>query len=308
MLKRIAIVLATLLLIPVHAAAQDPQAEEVAYTLEGFWAFKIDDAVIFLFEVDQREDGSWRGRWTRPEVFGSNGVIFNRMSGATRIVATSAIETEEGVQLSFPDPRPEAVPNVFLFELVSDHQVTMTYVDTPLAPFPLIRVVPGTQLGPFDDARIYDRDNAVTEAEYVEPESTGEMIPDVEADEAVTAAVEAAVSEQDIGDEGLSDDFLDGMDETDADVEPEPADIADEGASEDFDVLAAAEVAATASRTCRDLDRPLTAEELGEMWGADFVQIGSGLDIREYVLDNGDVARVTMLGDRVYVNGCGLND
>ena len=273
MLKRIALLLAALILVPSQAFAQD-QAD---YDLEGVWAFQIDEAVIFLFELDQMPDGEWRARWTRPEVFGSNGVIFNRMSGATRILATSAEEVDDNVQLSFPDPRPDAVPNIFLFEQVGDHQVTMTYVGTDLQPFPLIRVVPGTPLGPFDNARIYDRDNAVTEAEYVEPEILDEAVGGVPADGESAAPVD---------------------DEEPAEAMEVVTDDASEAAVEALD-------AAAIVRSCSDLESTLSASDLDAMWGEDYVQIGDGLDIREYAMDDGETARVTLLGERVYVNGCG---
>ncbi|MDE1467582.1 hypothetical protein [Aurantiacibacter sp. D1-12] len=302
MLKRFAILFAALFLAPAQVAAQDEQAEDIAYDLEGFWAFQIDDAVIFLFELDQMPDGNWRARWTRPERFGSNGVIFNNMAGATRIVATEAIETEEGVQLSFPDPRPEAVPNVFLFELVSDHQVTMTYVDTPLEPFPLIRVWPTTRLGPFDNDRLYDRDNAVTETDYVEPEPIQEEVVEEEVVPTVEDAAEEAAPEDVEATSGLSGDFLDGF-ERGLEV-PDQVDMDEASGDVDEDMLTAVDEAEPV-RACVDLDDIETVEGLDAVWGADFTQIGSGLDIREYEMDNGDVARVTMLGERVYVNSCG---
>ncbi|WP_271078717.1 hypothetical protein [Aurantiacibacter sp. MUD61] len=285
MIKRIAILIAALLAFPAQALAND---------LEGVWALKIDDAVIFLFELDQAEDGTWGGRWTRPAEFGTNGAVFARMSGSTTLEAAGGAEREGAVRLVF---RERGQSNVFQFEQTGEHQVRMTYVDTPLEPFPLIRVPPGTAIGPFEDGRIYDRDNAVIEEPYVEPAPApeSETFEDVEASD--LAEESAALDERDepTDDSGLGDDFLSDLDAEPAAVEADPVE----------DVLSGDEM--TEERACADLqgETPPSVAELDDLWGDDYEQIGSGLDIREYTLSNGDTARVTILGERIYVNRCG---
>ncbi|MBH5321754.1 hypothetical protein [Aurantiacibacter sediminis] len=272
MLKRIAILIAALLAFPAQALAND---------LEGAWALKIDDAIIFIFELDQAEDGAWSGSWTRPAEFGTNGAVFGRISGSTTLQAVGGAERDGAVRLVF---RERGQSNVFQFEQTGEHQVRMTYVDTPLEPFPLIRVAPGSAIGPFEEGRIYDRDNAVTEEPYVD------IVPDAE---------EASEQPEEMTErDGLSDDFLTDLDEARA---SEETDAAIESASSE-------EVAE--ERACEDLrgDTPPTAAELDALWGDDYEAIGSGLDIREYTLSNGDTARVTILGERIYVNRCGAED
>ena len=133
-----------------------------AHDLEGRWAFRINETTIFVFELDENEYGEWFGRWLRPERFSSNGVVFARLVGSREIRSSAGIEFEGAVELTFDDPRPNAIPDIFAFRHTGPGQAQMTYVGTPLAPFPLIAVSAATGLGPFEEGRVYDRDNAVT--------------------------------------------------------------------------------------------------------------------------------------------------
>lgn len=167
MLPRILISLVALLL-PGQALAND---------LAGHWAFRIDEATIFVFALEEREGGGWTGSWTRPVQITSNGMVFQNMDGSQTVEPQAVIERADVVQLTFAGP-PEARGrnDVLQFRMVSENQAQLTYIGLPGDPYPLVRVVPGTGLGPFEEARIYDRDRAVTEAEYVEPwEPTGDL-------------------------------------------------------------------------------------------------------------------------------------
>lgn len=134
--------------------------------IEGSWALRISDATVFRFDISRSEDGEWRGTWTRPESFASNGAVFARMTGSEQLQSMAGIEFAGDVELSFDDPRPEAIPDIFRFRHLGEGQAQLTYVGTDLAPFPLVQVAPGTPLGPFAEERIYDRDNAQTEPTY----------------------------------------------------------------------------------------------------------------------------------------------
>lgn len=203
MIKRLLLFISALLLLPAQAFAQD---------LEGTWAFRIGDATIFTFEISESEDGEWHGRWTRPEDFASNGVVFARMVGSEEVEAMAALEFAGTIELSFDDPRPGAVPDIFNFRLMGPNTAEMTYVGTEFDPYPLIRVAPDTPLGPFDEDAIYDRDNAVTEADYIEPEELN--LDDVAApEENVEPAEDLPEPEaEEEGDDGLPGDFLEGLD------------------------------------------------------------------------------------------------
>ena len=162
MLRRLILALALLLL----------PAPVLAEGLEGSWALRIDGTTIFRFDLEQAQDGEWQGRWTRPESFASNGEVFMRLAGTMELASMAGLAIGEAVELSFDDPRPDAIPDIFRFRLIGDGQAELAYVGTPLRPYPLVRVARRTPLGPFEDARVYDRDNVQTVPEPIveEPE------------------------------------------------------------------------------------------------------------------------------------------
>ena len=148
MIARLLLLLA--LLLPLPAAAQ---------TLEGSWALRIDDTTIFRFDIAPAEDeGEWRGTWSRPGSFASDGNNFTRLSGPPeRVRSMAGFEVDGEIELSFDDPRPEAIPDIFRFKLIDADEAEMTYVGTGLAPYLLERVAPGAALGPWDADKVYSR-------------------------------------------------------------------------------------------------------------------------------------------------------
>jgi hypothetical protein len=165
MISRIFLVLAAMLL-PAGALAQSQPDG-----LEGHWALRIDEATIFVFALDQAADGSWQGAWTRPAQIDSNGVIFRRMSGSQTVTPTDTRHNGEVVQLTFAGPPGTGRNDVLRIRQVGENQARMQYQGIPGDPYPLVRVMADTPLGPFEDMRIYDRDNAVTEADYVDADA-----------------------------------------------------------------------------------------------------------------------------------------
>ena len=266
MIARILLALA-MLLIPAQLLAND---------LEGHWAFRVDDANIFIFGISQ-DDGEWRGDWQRPDTFRTNGAVFSDMVGSDRLETSAAREVDGAIDLAFDDGGER--PTVFRFRHVGENRAELVYVGTPLAPFPLVRVGSDAQVGPFDAARLYDRDNAVTQMDYspeAEPEPAAPAAP------AEEPSPEPAAT-------GLSDDFLDGVG---TQTTPPPA----------TPVAPSAVI-----RACTDFDRadPPALAELEARWGDEYESVGNGLDIRDYRMANGDTARITLLDDRVYINSCG---
>ena len=162
-----------LLLSPAAAFAQTPQD-----TLEGTWAFQIEDAVIFRFAITEGTGGEWHGVWTRPASFGSNGEMFGALSGSETLESMAGLNFAGLIELSFDDPRPGAIPDIFRFRLLGDGQAQLTYVGTDLAPYPLIRVAPDTPLGPFEKGRIYHRRDAATAVSRVPQEQPSNRIGD----------------------------------------------------------------------------------------------------------------------------------
>ena len=152
MLARLLIALAlTLLSLP--AAAQEGEP------LEGSWALQIGGTTIFRFDLSRADaGGEWHGTWSRPSRFATDGDNFSSMQlPARRISSNAGIEFDGAVEVSFPDPRPEAIPDIFRFRLIDPDAAEMTYVGTDLAPYVLQRVEPDTPLGPFAEGMTYSR-------------------------------------------------------------------------------------------------------------------------------------------------------
>jgi hypothetical protein len=166
MLARILAILA--LLLPLPAVAQSASSP-----LAGTWALEIGGATIFRFDLEEvpGKDGEWRGTWSRPSRFASDGDNFAQIQLPSRQIRSMAgLEFDGMVEVSFPDPRPEAIPDIFRFRLIDFDAVEMTYVGTDLAPYVLQRVPAGTALGPFREGATYSR--KVREKAEPEPESS----------------------------------------------------------------------------------------------------------------------------------------
>ena len=140
-------------------------APALADTLEGSWALRIDGTAIFRFDIAKDGNGKWRGTWSKPGSFGSDGNNFARLKGPPKKVSSmTALETPDGLELAFNDPRPGAVPDIFDFKPIDPDAVELIYVGTGLAPYTLERVKPDTPLGPWDADATYSRDGSPMQA------------------------------------------------------------------------------------------------------------------------------------------------
>lgn len=173
MVSRLLLVLASILL-PAQVLAQDGPT-----SLEGHWAFRIDDATIFVFALDQLE-GGWDAAWTRPTRIESNGMVFRAMAGRETVQPMQIQQRAEVVELTFAGPEGMNRNDVLRLRQLDENRAELQYVGIPGAPYPLVRVAEGTPLGPFDEARIYDRDNAVTEEDFVAAEEPLEDLAEAE--------------------------------------------------------------------------------------------------------------------------------
>jgi hypothetical protein len=155
------------LFLPLPAVAQGAPS-----SLAGTWALEIGGATIFRFDLEEvpGKDGEWRGTWSRPARFASDGDNFARIQlPARQIRSMAALELDGSVEVSFPDPRPGAIPDIFRFRLIDSDAAEMTYVGTGLAPYLVQRVPADTALGPFREGATYSR--KVPEEPEPEPES-----------------------------------------------------------------------------------------------------------------------------------------
>lgn len=154
MIARLLILL--LVLLPAPAIAQSREGQ----SLEGSWAMRIDGAIIFRFDL-ANEGERWSGTWSRPTSFASDGNRFGNLKGPTEMVESSETRTiGEWVELTFPDNRPGAVPDIFRFRLMEPDRVEMIYVETGLAPYTLERVAEDALLGPWESGKVYAREGA----------------------------------------------------------------------------------------------------------------------------------------------------
>ncbi|WP_305096880.1 hypothetical protein [Croceibacterium aestuarii] len=142
------------LLLPLPAAAQEGPS-----SLEGSWALEIAGAVIFRFDLDRDpKSGEWLGTWQRPESFASDGDHFAKIVMPAKILRSMAgVVDGDSVEVSFNDPRPGAIPDIFRFRLIDPDAAEMTYVGTGLDPYVMQRVRPDTELGPFKEGVTYAR-------------------------------------------------------------------------------------------------------------------------------------------------------
>ena len=143
------------LLLPLPASAQRAPS-----TLEGSWALQIGGATILRFDLEPvpGKAGEWRAAWVRPSSYASDGNRFSRLTlPAESVRSMAGLEFGDAVEVSFPDPRPGAIPDIFRFRLIDPDAAEMVYVGTGLAPYLLDRVAPGTALGPFRAGATYAR-------------------------------------------------------------------------------------------------------------------------------------------------------
>jgi hypothetical protein len=150
MIRRLLVLL--LLLLPVPAAAQSLTGE-----LAGSWALRFDGSVIFRFDIERDGEG-WRGAWSRPANFSTDGDRFANLAGGTVTIPSRDGRDFAGwAELTFPDDRPGAVPDIFRFRVLPTGRAEMIYAETGLAPYVLDRVAAHEALGPFEPGKVYSR-------------------------------------------------------------------------------------------------------------------------------------------------------
>ena len=139
---------ALLLIVARPALAADPQ---------GTWALRAGDTDLMRFKVVRTADG-WTGEWQRPAHFESDGEGFTGLSGpvVTR-TATSAREVPGGVELTFDDPAPGAIPDVFVIKARNASIADVGYNAFGGEPAALFRATLGKPLGGWRKDRTYTR-------------------------------------------------------------------------------------------------------------------------------------------------------
>ncbi len=158
----------------------------LAQGIEGLWDFRLDGVTIFRFDVRQTDGDEWEGTWSRPDDFRTDGYAFGGLIDPIKSTESMAgYEFLGMVELSYDDPRPGAIPDIFRFELIDADNVRMTYVGTDLSPYRLVRAVPDDPIGGWDPSQVFRRLRPDEEQMMVQPEPDApapalEIIPLVE--------------------------------------------------------------------------------------------------------------------------------
>lgn len=177
-------IFAAALLMPSAVLAQSSDevlfdlGSQEAASLEGNWALQLGGTTIFRFDIEK--DGSkWSGTWLRPDSFASDGNVFARLKGPVeRVPSMAGLNFAGMVELSFDDPRPGAIPDIFRFRLDDDDVAQLTYVGTDLEPYDLVRVDKDADIGDWNDAVIYRRPVAERQLQVVPVEVSERVIAD----------------------------------------------------------------------------------------------------------------------------------
>ena len=107
--------------------------------------------------------------------------VFMRLSGRMRARLAWPGWTLAGGRTEFRRSAPRCHPRYLPLPPAGPKAgAELTYVGTPLAPYPLVRVARRTALGPFEEARVYDRDNVQTAPDPIveEPEPARDAEPE----------------------------------------------------------------------------------------------------------------------------------
>ena len=182
--------------IPVAAQSSDR-------SLVGSWALVSDGTVMFRFDLEYAGNGEWDAVWLRPDSFGSNGEVFVQVRGpAERVEASGGLDFAGTVELTFPDPRPGAVPDIFRFRQLDARKAEMIYVGTGLDPYVLVRASAADDPGPWDYGKTYHRPG---------PDGGAIARNDVPApaESAIETSIPDAVQEE--PESRIGADFLDGL-------------------------------------------------------------------------------------------------
>lgn len=129
----------------------------VAGTTAGRWALRSGDTALMIFEVSRASHG-WTGSWQRPAHFESDGDSFSKLTGpVVRQTARSVRAIAGGIELTFDDPRPDSVPDVFVIRPRGAARADLSYVAFGSEPVMVERVNASFRLGPWDPLRTYVR-------------------------------------------------------------------------------------------------------------------------------------------------------
>lgn len=121
----------------------------------GLWALRAEGKTLMLFEV-QRTARGWRGVWTQPAHYTTDGDVFTGIESTTkRQMTREAHAVPKGVELVFDNPWSGGAPDSLIIRAVDATTAGMTWAAFATTPYILTRVKTRPGFGPWQVDRGY---------------------------------------------------------------------------------------------------------------------------------------------------------
>jgi len=131
-----------------------------AADLSGIWAVKSGGTTIYRLEIVKTAQG-WSGTWERPQAMRTNGETFDHLAGpVVRRAASKIVADGDGLDLTFADPTPGNIDDVFRIQAIDDSHAKATYpaleaFGMHVDPEILVRDASHAPLGDWDADAVY---------------------------------------------------------------------------------------------------------------------------------------------------------
>ncbi len=121
----------------------------------GIWALKAEGTTLYRFEISKTASG-WNAIWVRPTAMRTDGyTIFDIHGPVIRRTASKVAASGDALELTFDDPQPGGMPDVFRIHVTDDTHATEEYLALNSESFDLVREPADTTLGDWDAQKIY---------------------------------------------------------------------------------------------------------------------------------------------------------
>ena len=109
------------------ACALTVSTPAMAADVSGTWAVKSGGATIYRLEIAKTAQG-WSATWERPQTMRTNGETFDHIAGpVVRRVASKVVVDGDALDLSFDDPMPGSITDVFRVQAIDDGHAEASY-------------------------------------------------------------------------------------------------------------------------------------------------------------------------------------
>lgn len=121
----------------------------------GLWALRAEGKTLMLFDV-QRTARGWRGVWTQPAKYATDGDVFSAIARETsRRITREAHAVAKGVELVFDSPWPGGAADHMIIRDVNATTADMSWAAFSTIPYVLTRVKARPRFGPWQVDRGY---------------------------------------------------------------------------------------------------------------------------------------------------------